>query len=69
MNKAIRVARGDYKTGDIIQHSTRGLGVVVHHFTDGAYYKNVVIVHWLNEGKEEIVWQWALTVQPVERVS
>jgi hypothetical protein len=59
---------GDYKTGDILQHSIMGLGVVVKTFVDGAYYKNVVIVHWLNEGKEETVWQWSLAVQPVVRV-
>ena len=60
---------GDYKVGDMLQHSIKGLGVVVHTYIDGAYHKNVVIVHWLNEGKEETVWQWAITVQPVERVS
>ena len=60
---------GDYKTGDILKHSIKGLGVVVNTFIDGAYYKNVVVVHWLNEGIEETVWQWAITVQPVVRVN
>jgi hypothetical protein len=65
MNKDSKI----YDTGDIVEHSTRGLGVVVNTYVDGAYGRNVIVVHWMNEGKEEIVWQWAMTVQPVKRIS
>lgn len=58
-----------YKTGDIIEHSIKGLGVVIDEFVDGAYGKNAIIIHWLHDGKHEIVWKWAITIQPIKKVS
>ena len=57
-----------YKTGDIIEHSIKGLGVVIDEFVDGAYGKAIVI-HWLREGTNETVWKWAITIQPIKKVS
>lgn len=58
-----------YKVGDIIEHSIKGLGVVVSEIVDGAYGKNAIVIHWLHEGTNETVWKWAITIQPIKKVS
>ena len=50
-----------YKVGDIIEHSIKGLGVVVEDIPDDAYGKNAIVIHWLDESKNEAVWKWAIT--------